>query len=180
MRAKIKRCTRIKENTLLKEYTGFIFVSNKIIPHKNNSKIIKLNITKLFTNNNNNFFLVNKYLCDNIYSFLEKEFSILNNDVLDKQIIYKKDKKIVYLIYLNFNTTFENNYSFLNMYTIENLKKKKDLYYCFYKDSKKKNVKNYKIIYDKENYLTINLKNIYYYLMGNDYSNIDLNKYIDI
>jgi hypothetical protein len=180
MKAKIKRCIRIKENTSLEEYTGFIFVSNQIIHHKNTSKTIKLNITKFFTNNKNAFFLVNKYLCENVDPFLKQEFSLMNNDVLDKKIIYKKDKKIVYLIYLNFKTKFENNYSFLNMYTIENLKKKKDLYHCLYRDSKKRNVKNYKIVYDEENYLTINLKNIYYYLIGNDYTNIHLNKYIDI
>jgi hypothetical protein len=180
MRSKIKRCVRIKENTSLEEYTGFIFVSNKILKYNNPDKLVKLNITKFFTkNNSNNFFLENKYLDKNINLFLYNKFGLEKENILENDVIYKKNNKIIYLIYLNFNTKFEKSYSFINMYTIKKLEQRKDLYYCIYKNSKL-NVKKYKILFDKDNYLSIDLKYIYYYLIGNTYSNIDLNKYIDI
>lgn len=181
MKTNIKRKVRIKENTFLKEYSGFIFCSNKILPNENQNKLIKLNVTKFFTkNNSNNFFLENKYIDKNIDSFIQDKFCIPKNNILDINIIFKKEKKIIYLIYLKFETTFLHNYTLINMYTFKNLEKKKDLYHCIYSKSKMKFMENYKILYDEKNYLSINLKNIYYYLIGNDHSNIDLNKYINI
>ena len=44
------------------------------------------------------------------------EYRIKN---IDK--IYEKPKKIIYLVYLDFNTKFNNSYPILNMYSLKKL-----------------------------------------------------------
>ena len=181
MKAKIKRTVRIKENTTLDEYTGFIFISNKILKNENPYKQIKLNVTKFFTNNFNNFFLENKVVTKNVNKHLINTYNIEKNNILCIDKIYEKPKKIIYLVYLDFNTKFNNSYPILNMYSLKKLEKYKDLYYCLFCESKKRKTKSeYKLFYNTDNYILIDIKHIYYYLCGNEHTCKDLKEYIDI
>jgi hypothetical protein len=180
MKGKIKRKIRINEHTTLSEYTGLIFVSNKILPIKNSYQHLKLNVTKFFTNNHNNFFLENSYI-DNkkLDNHLLEKYNINQEDILEIQTIFEKPKKIVYLVYLKFNTKFNFNYTLINIYNINKLKKTNDLYLTIYNSHSKIKCSDFKMNYDKDSYLLINCKNIYYYLIGNDNTNIDLEEYIN-
>ena len=182
MKANIKRKIRIHENVSLKEFTGFIFVSNKILQNENPYNKIKLNITKLFTKNfSNNFFLEDKFVNKNIESHISKKYEIEKQNILNVSKIYEKPKKLIYLVYLNFDTNFKNSFSILNMYSFDNLQKYNDLYYYIFSNSKKsKKRSSFKIIFDSNNYLEIDIKNIYYYLSGNEYTNIDLKEILNI
>ena len=182
MKAKIKRKIRLHENVSLKEFTGFIFVSNKILQNENPYKKIKINVTKLFTKNySNNLFLEDKFVNKNIQNHISKKYEIEKQNILDVSKIYEKPKKLIYLVYLNFDTNFNNSYSILNMYSFDKLQKYNDLYhYLFSKSKKSKKGSIFKMIFDLNNYVEIDIKNIYYYLIGNDYTNIDLKEILDI
>lgn len=199
---KIKRKIRFKEHTKLDKYTGLLFVSNKIYKKEKKQTQtqtpdifpLKLNITKFFLENKN-FCLHNEYVIqDNIKEYIKQKYNIESKLILNTNIIFKKDNKIIYLIYLDFNTNNKNNtisksskkiasldnYTLINLYTIDGLKKYNDLYLSIYNKEKKLNISDYKFYYDNNNYITINLIDIYYYLIGNDYSNIDLKEHITI
>ena len=182
MKAKIKRKIRIQECTSLKEYTGFIFVSNKILVNENPYKEIKLNVTKLFTKNfSNNLFLEDKFVNKNIENHIVKKYEIEKPNILHVTKIYEKPKKTIYLVYLKFDTSFKNELTILNMYSFKNLQKYNDLYYYLFSNSKKnKNRSNFKMSFDSNNYLTIDIKNIYYYLSVNEQTNKDLKEILDI
>ena len=179
MKGKIKRKIRINEHTTLSEYTGLVFVSNKILPIKNSLQPFKLNVTKFFTSNDNNFFLENSYINEKkIDNYLLEKYNLIQKDILDIQPIFKKTNKIVYLVYLNFSTQFDNIYTFINNYNINKLKQNNDLYLTIYKSKYNIKCSNYKMSYDEDSYLLINCKNIYYYLIGNENANNNLQQCI--
>ena len=67
------------------------------------------------------------------------------------------------------------------MYSFDKLKKYNDLYYYIFSKTKKNTSYNkFKLLYDSNNYVSVDLKNIYYYLCGNEYANNDLKEFIDI
>ena len=88
--------------------------------NENPYKQIKLNVTKFFTNNFNNFFLENKVVTKNVNKHLINTYNIEKNNILCIDKIYEKPKKIIYLVYLDFNTKFNNSYPILNMYSLKN------------------------------------------------------------
>ena len=179
---KIKRKLRFEEYTDLQEYTGFIFISNKLLSNDNPYKEIKLNITKFFTKNySNNFFLEDKYINKNIENHICKKYEIEKTNILCVDKVYQKPKKNIYLVYLNFCTNFKYIHNILNMYSFDKLKKYNDLYYYIFSKTKKNTSYNkFKLLYDSNNYVSVDLKNIYYYLCGNEYANNDLKEFIDI
>jgi len=187
---KIKRKIRFKENTILDQYTGLLFVSNKIYKKERKQKPdifpLKLNITKFFLDNKN-FCLHNEYVIqDNIKEYIKQKYYIEHKYIRNSDIIFKKDNKIIYLIYLDFYTNIDNipkisaldNYTMINLYSIDQVKKYNDLYLSIYNKEKHNKKGDYKFYYDSNNFITINLIDIYYYLIGNDETNIDLKEHI--
>jgi hypothetical protein len=184
LKFKINRRVRIHENHNLIEYTGIIFVSNKIFkPNTNTSLPLKVNTTKFFLNNNT-FFLENKYIGKEVdlISVLSTKYKLKQNMILNTDVIYKKKNKIIYLISLNFNTEnkFLTTYTMMNLYDINNIKTYNDLYLTIYNREKGIKYKDYYLYKDNTKYIKINLIDIYYYLIGNEYANKDLKEHIII
>jgi len=192
---KIKRKIRFIENTIIEQYTGLIFLSNKIIknPNPNPNQVdlypLKLNVTKFFLKNNN-FCLINNYIPQNkIEEYISKNYNISKKSILNIDIISKKKgTKVIYLVYLEFNAQTDKliDYNIINLYSIKNVMKYNDLYLSIYnstkkiKQSEKIKKSDYTLYYNDCNTITIKLIDIFYYLIGNDKSNNELKEYINI
>ena len=183
---KIKRKIRFIENTIIEQYTGLIFLSNKIIknPNQDQSDIypLKLNVTNFFLNNNN-FCLINNYIPQNkIEEYIKKTYNINTKLVLNIDIVFKKNNKIIYLVYLDFNTQCNklSNYTMINLYSIDQLRKYNDLYLSIYNSTKNNNYSSYTLYYNDCNTITIKLIDIFYYLIGNDTANRGVKEHIII
>ena len=168
---KIKRVKRFYESSefSLNEYTGFILVSSFLPRETNHEKNLKINITNLYFYKDY-FNLIDKYIDNkNIIKFTKKYFN-LDKEILNITNVYKKDKKTIYLIYMDYNKQISNYNKFptLNIYDKKNLENvyNNDLYQCIY-NYYKANSKNLKLFYDKKNYINFGLQSIFYFLIGN-------------
>ena len=164
----IKRVKRFFEDCEIEEYTGLIILSNREF-RKDTKKEIKINCTKFYFDNLNSFPLYNKYYNeDDIKKYINKNLYILKENILDIYPIFKKKNKVIYIVYIDFSTKTHKLYEYpvLNMYKIN--KNTEDVYTSILNYSKKYSFSNYKLFFDKSNIINVNLKNIFYYLQGND------------
>lgn len=164
---KIKRKLRVINNSNNSENKlGFIFVSQKNTIHSNKKKI-KINITKLYYLENNNYFNLFDYKNKNdINTILKTNFHLnLDNDIIEIINIYNKTIKL-YIVILKYNK---------NLTSL-----KESIYFDFYKSesgSIYNDIYNYNKLTYKNSYLDLKLNNtkdsiyiklidIYYYLIG--------------
>ena len=81
-----------------------------------------------------------------------------------------KESKVIYLVYLEYNTKINNFYEFktLNMFQKKhyNDPENQDLYKAIYDYHKCTDLKNYKIFFDENNYIETSINTIFYYLIG--------------
>ena len=163
----IYRKKRFIEHTTMDQYSGIIMVSNKRIDNNPNKKF-KINITQFFLLNNN-FILLDKFIepC-NINKFVSKEYNIKSDSILFTDIIFKKNNKIIYLLYLHYDTQI-NNCIYNKQFDLYN-NNPIDIYQnIIYNRKKCKQNTTCKLQMDKHNFLEIKIYNIFYYLIGNKY-----------
>ena len=172
----IKRKRRFFENTSLKSYTGFIFVSNFLSKQNNIKKPLGLNHTNLYLYRNN-FCLLDKFFSDNkIKKVLKDNYGLEKDHIISLNKVFMRGSKVIYLVYLKFDTKINNFTIFktLNIYEKKDYKdpKNQDLYLAIYDKHKDIEFSKYKIFYDKNNYIETTLNTIFYYLVGNYEINI--------
>ena len=154
----------------LNEYTGLIVISSFLPRETSQEKPLKINITNLYYYKNN-FNLLNKYVEEkNILKFTKKFFN-LDKGILNILKVYKKNKKVIYLIYIDYKIELKN---YNKNITINIFDKKKlddvynkDLYQSIYNYNKSKTSKTQKLFYNKYNYINFRLESIFYFLIGN-------------
>lgn len=169
---KIKRTRHFFESPKfnLNEYTGLIIVSSFLPKENSPDKNLKINVTNLYYYKNY-FNLIDKYIDEkNILKF-SKKYLNLNEEILNIFKTYKKNKKIIYLVYIDYKTELKNYNKFttLNIFDKKNLDQvyNKDLYQSIYNYNKSKTFKNQKLFFDEENYINFRLDSIFYFLIGN-------------
>ena len=163
----IYRKKRFIEHTEMAQYSGIIMVSNKRINNNKNKKF-KINITQFFLFNNN-FILLDKFIEPNkINKFVSNKYNIDSDSIKFTDVIFKKDNKIIYLLYINFDTQI-NNCIYNKQLDLYN-QNPTDIYQkIVYNRKKFKQNTTCKLQMDKNNFLEIKIYNILYYLIGNKY-----------
>lgn len=166
----VKRKKRFFENTELKSYTGFIFVSNYLPKEKNPLKPIGLNNTTFYLYKNN-FCLLDKFIKEEkVKQFIIDNYGIEQNKIFSISKVFLKGTKVIYLVYLDFKTKINNFYEYrtLNMFQKKhyNDPENQDLYQAIYDNHKCNDFKCYKIFFDENNYVEISINTIFYYLIG--------------
>lgn len=172
MKKYITRKKRFKEYTNLKEFTGLILVSSFLPKVKNSSKPIKINITNLHYYKND-FCLLDHFVSETDILNFSKQYFNLSNEILSITNIYSKKNKVIYLLYLKYNTKILNYTEFttINLYKYIEYEQSfnKDLYQAIYNNYKNIDIGKIKLVYNKKNYIETNISNIFYYLIGNEY-----------
>ena len=98
----IKRKKRFVENTSLKSYTGFIFVSSFLSKQNNIKKPFGLNRTNLYLYRNN-FCLLDKFFSDNkIKKVLKDSYGLEKDHIISLNNVFLRGSKVIYLVYLKF------------------------------------------------------------------------------
>ena len=147
-----------------------IFVSNYLPKERNTLKPIGLNNTTLYLYKNN-FCLLDEFFEEKeIKQFLIDKYGIEEKRLFSINKVFLKESKVIYLVYLEYNTKINNFYEFktLNMFQKKhyNDPENQDLYKAIYDYHKCTDLKNYKIFFDENNYIETSINTIFYYLIG--------------
>lgn len=162
---RLKQKKKIINNCNFKNRTGFIFLATNFDFNPDSKKKIFINKTKLFKKNNYYFDLYN---ISNISTkkFLEKQFNLNENNILQIIDIYNNNLKLK-IVVLKYNTDlhgFESNV-YLDLLKRPNTDESRIFESIYFSNSNHNNYLSLKIN-SKDNDVYIKLIDVYYFLIG--------------
>ena len=162
---RLKQKKKIINNCNFKNRSGFIFLGTNFNFNPTSKKEILINKTKIFKKNNYYFELYN---ISNISTrkFLEKQFNLNENNILQIIDIYNNNLKLK-IVVLKYNTELKGFTSniYFDLLKRPNIKETKIFESIYFTNHDHNNYLSLKIN-SKENDVYIKLIDVYYFLIG--------------